>query len=89
VFNPSIKGNGMPNYRRTFIPGATWFFTVNLLECHGNSLLTDKIDLLKACIKQVYRKYPFHIGAWVVHPEHMRCVWTLPEGAPTIPHGGD
>ena len=23
---------------------------------------------------------PFHIDAWVVLPEHMHCVWTLPEG---------
>ena len=29
----------MPNYRRTDTPGATWFFTVNLLERHGNDLL--------------------------------------------------
>jgi len=23
---------------------------------------------------------PFHIDAWVVLPEHMHCLWTLPEG---------
>ena len=23
---------------------------------------------------------PFHIDAWVVLPDHMHCVWTLPEG---------
>ncbi len=70
----------MPNYRRTFIPGATWFFTVNLLQRHGNSLLIDKVDLLKSCIQRVRQQYPFKIDAWVMLPEHMHCVWTLPEG---------
>ena len=25
-------------------------------------------------------KQPFHIDAWVVLPDHMHCVWTLPDG---------
>ena len=25
-------------------------------------------------------RHPFHIDAWVVLPEHMHCMWTLPEG---------
>jgi len=24
--------------------------------------------------------YPFDIGAWVVLPDHLHCIWTLPEG---------
>ncbi len=35
----------MPNYRRAFIPGGTWFFTVNLLQRHGNDFLVREIDL--------------------------------------------
>jgi len=68
----------MPNYRRATIPGATWFFTVNLLERHGNTLLVDEIELLKQCIRRVHQRYPFHIDAWVVLPDHMHCIWTLP-----------
>jgi len=33
----------MPNYRRVFIPGGIWFFTLNLLERHGNDLLVRAI----------------------------------------------
>lgn len=33
----------MPNYRRAWVPGATWFFTVNLLERRGNDLLVREI----------------------------------------------
>ena len=51
----------MPNYRRAKITGATWFFTVNLLERHNNNLLIKEIALLKASIKKVYRAHPFEI----------------------------
>ena len=57
----------MPNYRRAKITGATWFFTVNLLERHNNNLLIKEIALLKASIKKVYRAHPFEIVAWVVY----------------------
>ena len=70
----------MPNYRRAKITGATWFFTVNLLERHNNNLLIKEVALLKASIKKVYRAHPFEIIAWVVLPDHMHCLWKLPEG---------
>jgi hypothetical protein len=41
---------GVPNYRRLWIPGGTWFFTVNLLERHENDLFVRAIDLLRRCI---------------------------------------
>ncbi len=28
---------------------------------------------------------PFHIDAWVVLPDHMHCVWTLPDGDADFP----
>ena len=70
----------MPNYRRAFIPGGTGFFTVNLLQRQGNDLLVREIDLLRSTEMRVRQRYPFHIDAWVVLPEHMHSVWTLPPG---------
>ena len=70
----------MPNYRRLQMPGSTWFFTVNLLQRHNNNLLIEEITTLKACIKKVHRARPFEIIAWVVLPDHMHCLWRLPEG---------
>ena len=70
----------MANYRRTFIPGGTWFFTVNLLQRHDNDLLVREIDVLRTTVRRVRTRYPFHINAWVVLPEHLHCVWTLPPG---------
>jgi REP-associated tyrosine transposase len=70
----------MPNYRRAFIPGGTWFFTVNLLQRHHNNLLVREIDLLREIVRQVRERHPFQIDAWVVLPEHLHCVMTLPPG---------
>jgi REP-associated tyrosine transposase len=60
----------MPNYRRHYVPGGCYFFTVNLLERKRN-LLTDHIDLLRDSVRIVRRLYPFYIDAWVVLPDHM------------------
>ena len=67
----------MPNYHRNRVPGGTYFFTVNLLE-RKRRLLTDHIDALRAAVRQVRARHPFHIDAWVVLPDHLHCVWTLP-----------
>ena len=69
----------MPEYRRARVPGGTYFFTVNLLERHDNNALVREIDLLRKVVKRVRELHPFHIDAWVVLPEHMHAVWTLPE----------
>jgi putative transposase len=64
-------------YRRTFIDGGTYFFTVNILE-RNKSLLTDHIDLLKQSIQTVKSRHPFAIDAMVVLPDHLHAIWTLP-----------
>jgi hypothetical protein len=43
----------MPNYRRAFVPGGTWFFTVNLLERYNNDLLIREVDLLREKVRAV------------------------------------
>lgn len=68
----------MPNYIRLKHEGGTYFFTVNLLQRNDNPLLTEHIHLLRNAIKTVKAKYPFHIHAWVVLPDHMHCIWQLP-----------
>ena len=37
-----------------------------------------EIDLLRDTVRHVKERYPFHIDAWVVLPDHLHCVWTLP-----------
>jgi putative transposase len=75
----------MPNYRRALVPGASWFFTVNLLQRRNNDLLIRHVDTLREAVRRVRRLHPFTINAWVVLPEHMHCVWTLPPGDAAYP----
>ena len=68
----------IPDYRRHRVPGGCYFFTVNLLERRGNDLLTRHIDFLRDAVRLVRRSRPFTIDAWVVLPDHLHCIWTLP-----------
>jgi len=68
----------MPNYRRAWRPGGVYFFTVNLLQRQGNTLLTTHIDVLRSAVISVRQRHPFVIHAWVVLPDHLHCVIELP-----------
>ena len=68
----------MPDYRRAWQPGGTYFFTVNLLQRHGNDLLTRHVAVLRNVVRAVRQQHPFQIHAWVVLPEHLHCVIELP-----------
>ncbi|MCQ8888408.1 transposase [Pseudoalteromonas carrageenovora] len=65
-------------YRRNYVKGGTYFFTVNLLD-RKKSLLVEHIDLLRESIRVVKLQRPFYIDAWVVLPEHLHAVLTLPD----------
>jgi putative transposase len=69
----------MPNYRRLRVPGGTYFFTVNLAD-RSSCLLVERIDALRASVWEVMRVRPFTGVAWVVLPDHMHALWTLPAG---------
>lgn len=69
----------MPDYRRNRIAGGTYFFTVNLRD-RTSHLLVDQIHALRSAVRRVRAERPFQIHAWVVLPDHLHCIWTLPEG---------
>lgn len=69
----------MPNYRRLRAPAATFFFTVNLWN-REQRLLVDHIDLLRAALRTTRAQRPFDQRAGVVLPDHLHCLWSLPEG---------
>jgi putative transposase len=69
----------MTSYRRNFVPGGSYFFTVNLAD-RRLSLLTGHIGLLRHAFRETRARHPFTIEAVVVLPDHLHAVWTLPEG---------
>lgn len=67
----------MPHYRRLFVPGGTYFFTVNLLDRQGD-LLTREIEKLRAAWRYTMRRHAFETIAAVILPDHLHCIWRLP-----------
>jgi putative transposase len=67
-------------YRRARIAGGTYFFTV--VTHRRQALFKDEADVarLRESFLRVMERHPFEIDAMVVLPDHMHCMWTLPEG---------
>jgi len=72
--------NPMPNYRRAIVPGGSYFFTV--VTAGRQPILCDGPvrSALRAAIAEVRARWPFTIDAWVLLPDHLHCLWTLPPG---------
>ena len=68
----------MTNYRRNFVPGGTYFFTVTLAE-RRLRLLTENVALLRAAFRDTRARHPFGIEAIVILPDHLHAIWTLPK----------
>ena len=64
--------------------GATYFFTVNPND-RKSCLLIERIEVLRGVVARVRALMPFHVDAWFVLPEHMHCLWTLPDGDGNFP----
>src|SRR4051794_29036368 len=67
----------MVGYRRNFVPGGTFFFTVTLAD-RRSELLVDQIGHLRSALRVARCERPFTIDAVVVLPEHLHAIFTLP-----------
>ena len=67
----------MVHYRRNFLPGGTFFFTVTLAD-RRSSILVDHAGALRHAFRVTRAERPFGIDAIVVLPEHLHVVMTLP-----------
>ena len=75
----------MAEYRRYFVPGGTYFFTVVTRQrarflCHdvARQILGDKL-------RQCQARWPFTMDAIVLLPDHLHCMWSLPAGDDSYP----
>jgi putative transposase len=70
----------MARYRRAVVAGGSYFFTV-VIELR-QPILTDPPmrSALREAITLVRKDYPFVINGWVLLPDHLHTIWTLPEG---------
>ena len=59
------------NYRRSRVPGGTYFFTVVTADRSPIFESPITISCLRASFRSVLRRYPFSIDAMVVLPDHI------------------
>ena len=68
----------MPNYRRWYVPGGTYFFTIVTYQRQPIFANYENIYLLRKAIATVKKEMPFTIIAAVVLPDHLHFIWQLP-----------
>ncbi len=67
-------------YRRARVEGGTYFFTVVTYNRGKIFNRSENVDLLRLVFRKVIKQYPFKIDAFVLLPDHLHCIWSLPAG---------
>ena len=75
----------MPDYRRWYVPGGTYFFT--LVTANRQPILCGDAArrFLRKALETVREKRPIDLVAIVLLPDHLHTIWTLPVGDTDYP----
>ena len=70
----------MSDFRRYFVPGGTYFFT--LVTARRAALFGDAHarELLGRAMRDERERHPFSTVAMVLLPNHLHVIWTIPVG---------
>jgi putative transposase len=74
----------MVRYRRNFVPGGTYFFTVTLKD-RRSAVLVTHVAALRSAFRVTRTERPFTIDAIVILPDHLHTLITLPPGDADFP----
>jgi len=80
-----ITLNSMPEYRRARVPGGTYFFTVVTYDRRPLLCRDEVRTALRDSLRSTQLSHPFSIDAWVLLPDHLHCIWSLPPGDSDFP----
>ncbi|TDY03845.1 REP-associated tyrosine transposase [Thiohalophilus thiocyanatoxydans] len=69
----------MSDYRRLYYPGGVYFFTA--VTASRQPLFTEasNVDVLRNGFRHVMARRPFKLEAIVILPDHIHCIWRMPE----------
>lgn len=70
----------MPEYHRVIIPGGTFFFTVVTWQRRPLFAQDSARTILRKAFQLTRERYPFRLDEICLLPDHLHCIWTLPEG---------
>ena len=73
-------GARMPEYRRAYAEGGTFFYTVVTYKRYPIFADEAAITRLQGCFRSVMFDLPYSTDAMVILPDHLHCIWTLPQG---------
>ena len=78
----------MSNYRRAYIPGGTFFFTVKTER--NAPIFRDEfaVNILGDVIRKTQQLWHFEINAMVLLPDHLHTIWSLPPGDADFQNAG-
>jgi len=70
----------MPDYKRLYIEGGTYFFT--LVTARRAPVFAEPGTrlILRTAIQKVRCRHPFEIVGMVILPDHLHALWRLPAG---------
>ncbi|MDR3492746.1 MAG: transposase [Gammaproteobacteria bacterium] len=69
----------MKNVRRIYVPGICYFFTVVTYKRRPILCSEYAINRLRNAFHYTKLKHPFKMPAIVILPDHLHCLWQLPE----------
>nr|WP_231131325.1 transposase [Crateriforma conspicua] len=70
----------MPEYRRAFVTGGTYFFTVVTYQRQPTFADPTAVTLLGNVLRQCASRWPVDAIAIVLLPDHWHSIWSLPPG---------
>ncbi|MBN1439462.1 MAG: transposase [Anaerolineales bacterium] len=70
----------MPEYRRFYLSGGVYFFTVVAYDRKPLWSGPKAREMLWVAWEETKKRRPFHVEAFVLLPDHLHCIWRLPEG---------
>ncbi len=77
-------GRHVVRYRRNFVPGGTFFFTVTLDDRRASTLV-DHVEKLRTAFRTARAERRFTIDAIVILPDHLHVIMTLPDADSDFP----
>jgi putative transposase len=66
-------------YRRVTAPGAMFFFTLVTEQRRPLFREPEAAALFLEAVEKVRSRHPFEVDAYVILPDHLHAIWTLPE----------
>jgi putative transposase len=69
----------MSNYHRAYTSGGTYFFTLVTHERRPILCSEQALARLRNAFRTAIKKFPFLIEGIVILPDHLHCIWKLPE----------